>query len=390
MRRLFLLIVLVSIVLLGCIGGGGKNVTPEQLPNVTNKTNISIEVPVTVNVTNVTKCENVTVGREQCFIDRAVNTSDFSDCQKLNGSWFENCTMELAKKDWTLCAYLNEGSKMDSCFVSIAGIFGETICDKIIGTNAKEECKLAFVSEKCRSITNETDRYTCDAVAKDNESICAKAPSTESCYLKFSQQKRNVCSKIEREAVRIGCMATVMNNPVLCDGLTGVSKDLCYQTVAVETTSCSLCAKCVTDSYKDDCYTQCSLGSKDVTMCVYPSTEQKRDSCYYNFALTNSAPEVCDQIKFLAQRAVCVDNVAMEAVEPYYCERLSTLSGTYVVDCYNKVIALQTITYEKCMRMGATYSRDQCVLNVVKITKNKDICSSILDEALRNYCSTLQ
>lgn len=393
-------LVVIGIMLAGCVGWPEKgNVTGiEQKPPIinetnttnvtaTNATNISQEVGIAVKVNAL--CENLSVSKEECIIGDAYSQNNISECGKLNGSYFDRCIYRVAEKGWGACTIFNETEKMDYCLLNSSQSQGVFVCGQISNASIAALCRLGFVSAGCRNISTDSDRYLCDAIAKDNESICANAAAPNTCYLKFSRQKRDVCSLISSDAERTACYGVLSNSPALCENLTAqVKKDLCYKTIAIELVQCELCDNIVTsDPYGDDCYSGCGYAANVSDYCSKLSKEQKRDTCFYNYAVGKGVPSLCAQIKLDMFRQSCIPDVAVKTAEPATCEILDI---AYVQSCYTRVITSANVTVESCMQMTPTYVRDQCINNAVKMTKDTSACANIDDASLRDYCSKIK
>jgi len=400
-KRLVVFVALMAagLLLFGCLEyiSGGKNVTGvhkvNQTVNVTNQTAVN-----ETNQTAVTPkaCEDLITGKEDCVIERAFSNNRYSDCQNLNGSWYTRCVYKLAEISYSNCLRLTNSEDADDCLINISARSGDIACQSVINVTKKDNCILQSVNVNCRSVADIYDRYVCDAVANDNESICEKETDHtghDNCYLDFSLQKRDVCSLISNEGVRVACAGLLSNNPGQCAGITSATliKDNCYKYYALKSRRCSVCSSVIDSIYKDDCYVDCAMESDNPSACADSSNEQKADNCYWQYAVKASNISACNQIKLTSLKRVCAEEVAKKEGKPSDCEMLL---GTYgltqgdVSFCYLSVVATMNVTFENCRMMSDGYYEDTCINNAIQRDNlSRDYCAYIVDDSLRAACS---
>lgn len=383
-----LAVAVLALLLFGCVEWlGGRNATvfvqrpkPSEIENVTNVTNVTAPV-------NVTVCEELETGVEECIVERAFANNSIPDCLKLNGSWITICIVKLATKNLAACTYLNDTDAVDDCYFRVSRAYEDSVCDRIVNATKKEECKLSFVSESCRALPL-FERYLCDAVENDDESLCTKSGDNNLCLLKFSIQSRDACSQITSKGMREGCSAILERSDARCGVLTDAGDDQCYMIYAEESGRCSSCDRIdpTINSWKDDCYKACAVVADNFTYCSKLSTETKRDNCYLDFASQKASVAACRKIIMKMLAKLCYEKVAAAAVDPTVCDNLEPADRG---NCYVTVFATPGLTYDSCMKMPATYDRDTCIFSVVKRTKDTTYCDSVRDAGLKSYCRSV-
>ncbi|VVB73208.1 Uncharacterised protein [uncultured archaeon] len=396
---IFMTLIAAGLLLFGCLEfiNGGKSIPGvikvNQTGNETNQT--------TVNETNQTPvvtpkaCEDMTVGMEGCIIQRAFNNNRYSDCQKLNGSWYTECVYKLAEISYSNCLRLASSDEADDCLINASSKAGDIACKSVINATKKDECILQTVSVDCRQIADDYNRYVCDAIASNNESICEKqADHTghDNCYLDFSMRKRNVCNLIDNEGMRVACIGLLSNNSGQCAGITSATliRDNCYSYYALKSGNCALCGSAVDSIYKDNCYVDCAVANNNSAACALSNDEQKADNCYWQYAVKAGNESACDPIKLKSMKRVCAEDVAKATGRPNACE---IMIGTYgltqgdVAFCYLNVIATVNVTFENCRLMNDAYYEDTCINNAIQRDNlSRDYCAYVVDDSLKASC----
>jgi len=399
-RLVFLVAFFVAgFMLFGCLEyiNGGRTVPGVHKINQTgNATNQTV-----VNETNQTAivtpkaCEDLTVGKEDCIIERAFNNNRYSDCQKLNGSEYTRCVYKLAEISYSNCLRFTNSEDADNCLLNMTSKYGAVVCKNVVNQTKKDDCGVLSVSPDCRSITEVDERFGCDAIAKNNESVCEESVDEtghDSCYLEFSQKKRDVCAQIDNEGIRAACNGLLKNNTSPCSAITSASliRDNCYKTYAEESADCSVCNSVVDSVYKDNCFVDCAVENSNPSVCAESDNEQKADSCYWQYAVKAGNVSACNPIKLISLKRVCVEEVAKKEGKPNDCEMLL---GTYgltqgdVSFCYLNVIATTNVTFENCRMMNDGYYEDTCISNAIKRDNlSRDYCAYIMDDTLKATC----
>lgn len=391
--------VVIGLMLFGCLSG------PTTKPNVVNVSNQTQNINQTssneTNMTNQTvatpTCESLTTGMENCIINRAYENNQYSDCLELNGSYYLQCVNHLAELSYSNCLHFNNSVDTDNCLVNSSAKFGDIACQEVTNASRKEDCILQTISPNCRSITNDTVRYECDAVSKDNVSICTKLSASsdqDNCYVYFSMRKENNCSLVSNGGIRVACTALLENDSSRCQSIVPASviTDNCYKTYALYSSNCSVCKSVMDSVYKDDCFVGCALANNESSQCANAVNEQKADNCYWHYAVNTASLAQCDLIKLISLKSVCVNSVAIENSKPSDCElMLNTygLTGSDVQSCYLNVLANTNTTLENCQLMNDGYYTDICINNVIhRENLTRDDCGYIKDSALKNSCYT--
>ena len=395
----FITIIAAGLFLFGCLEyiNGGKTVPGVHKVNQTGNETINQTATNETNQTVITPkaCEDLAIGKEDCVIERAFNNNRYSDCQKLNGSWYTQCVYKLAEISYSNCLRLANSEDADDCLINVSAKSGDIACQSVVNATKKENCVIQSVNVDCRPITDVYDRYVCDAIANNNESICERESdhtSHDNCYLDFSLQKRDVCSIIDNEGMRIACIGLLSNNSGQCAGITSATliRDNCYTYYALKKGECQLCGAVIDSIYKDNCYVDCAMENDNPSACAYSNNEQKTDSCYWQYAVKASNISSCDLIKLKSLKKVCAEDVAKKEGKPSDCE---ILLGTYgltqgdVGFCYLNVVATVNVTFENCRLMNDGYYEDTCINNAIRRDNlSRDYCAYIVDDGLKAAC----
>jgi len=396
-KRLVIIAVICAVALLfGCIG------TQPTPGNRTNTTNITTNI--TANVTNQTNetpviapksCEELTTGKESCIIQRAFDNNRYSDCMLLNGSYYSECVYTLAEISYGNCLYFSSSDAADDCLLNVTVRYGSVVCKNVINQTKQDECKVLSISPGCRQLTEEDERLSCDAVAKNNDSVCDSASGgdiRDDCYLEFSMKKSDSCNKISNEGVKVACDGLVQHNTSSCAGITSASliKDNCYKTYAEESGNCSMCNSVRDIIYKDNCFVDCATENNDYASCAGSSNEQKADNCYWQYSVKIGNVSVCDMVKTKSLRRLCIEQVAIRNMKPSECERIPNIYGYSQADvgvCYLDVIATTNVTIDNCRLMSDGYSEDTCINNAIKRDNLfRGNCTYIQDATLKSAC----
>lgn len=393
-------VVIAGSLLFGCLEyiNGNKTVPEVHKTNQTeNKTNQTIANGTNQTAVVITKtCEDLGVGKEDCIIQRAFDNNRYSDCQLLNGSGYTRCVYNLAQVSYSNCLYLANSSDADDCLLNVTPEYGAAVCKNVVNQTKKDNCEMLSVSPDCRSITDNDGRLICDAIAKNNESICdgsLGSTGQDNCYLEFSIRKRDVCSNIGNEGVRAACNGLLENSTNPCSAIISapVIRDNCYKTYANKSADCSICSL-VTDSiYKDDCFVNCAVENNDSSACASSSNEQKADNCYWQYAIKVNNLSACDQIRLNSLKRVCVGDVAESEGKPGDCELIINTYGLTQLDvsnCYLDAITTVNVTFDNCRTMSEGYYKDICINNAIRRDNlSRDYCAYIMDSALKAACS---
>jgi hypothetical protein len=400
-RLLIVSLIVAGVLLFGCLEYLDNRlvtgIVKKKPANETNVTNATL--PNETGIVKPKACEELTTGKDACIIERAYTNNNPADCAQLKNDSYKLCVYRIAERNYQYCSLLDNIPAIDACYLNVSAKVGDQACPPIVNTSVRQACLLTFVAESCRSITNESDRYVCDAIAKDAPELCKRSQLSDVCYLKFSRSKSDVCGNISNAGIKAACTGILANNLSACNALTGVVKDNCYKTFAVETSNYSLCGGIADSTYKDGCYSGCAIAAKNSSLCSMPSDEQKRDSCYNIYSQTLSEVTPCKEVRSLSLLKMCVQNVAIKTASPASCEAMlvpSRLSGTptqaEVNTCYYAVIGQSNVSSAACLAINAngTDSKDQCIIASVRRTLDHTFCDSISDSSLKQACTNLR
>lgn len=389
-----------ALLLFGCLGTvpggtavpGGTNDTNQNGANVTNATtNLINQTPVIM----ATACENLTAGREDCIIRRAFDNDNYSDCLRLNGSFYTECVYKLAGISYSSCLYLKSSNAADDCLLNMTSMYGLAVCNNVINKTKKEECVVLSVAPNCSSLANPDEMISCDAIAKNNESICDKSGNDtdrDNCYLGFSLRKRDVCKDIGNEGVSSACVGLLNNSTSYCAAITSgtVIRDNCYKTYAEESGNCSLCTSVLDSVYKDDCFVGCAVDNDECVQCAGSSDEQKSNNCYWQCSVDEDNISFCSPITLYALSSLCMEQIATNDVNPSECNGISKIYGyseSDVASCYLDILTATNVSLSNCKLMDSGYDKDLCINEAIRHGNlSKDNCAYIADDALKSSC----
>ncbi len=129
-------------------------------------------------------------------------------------------------------------------------------------------------------------------------------------------------------------------------------KEICYVTIATEKKDIKICDDYLKDWRKGQCYSNVSSTLNDISICHKIEDWQNKNNCYLSYALKNNNLSVCDLTK---DKESCYVQVAKNLKDISICNKLS-----------NK--------------------KDNCIQEVVKITKNNNLCEHF-DVDSKNWIS---
>lgn len=181
----------------------------------------------------------------------AIVNGDVSLCNKIE-RYNEMCYEKIAikNKDHSICENIGDSISKDLCYFEIASIKKDNaICERITDIETKYTC-YAIVKKDISLCKNENilSAETCYwnvAVKNNDPSICEKIKDN-TCYYKVATETRDIllCEKITDQTFLITCNALIKNEPSMCNGLENLrDKDWCYSQVAEINKDIDICKK---------------------------------------------------------------------------------------------------------------------------------------------------
>jgi len=266
--------------------------------------------------------------------------------------------------------------------------------------------------EACSKINDSDLKGYCFAMAKRDESYCAKlqdAAKRDLCYgrLITSLEKAEFCDKMQSTQNKDICYAQIgslKGNPEFCDKITDNSrgyKDICYASVANLTHQADICHKASFNDTIDSCYLFLADAWKDSTLCDKISGGVRKYECLVK---TDS----CLKLSNSSQIEACWAYNEAETFSLEKCENLSITGGASAGDsCYwneatqkkdSRFCAKINIAGERMLCVAVTKNEaslccdsrgecsDYCYRGFASYNNDSSICSYINDSADKVWC----
>ncbi|MFH0861683.1 MAG: hypothetical protein V1875_01515 [Candidatus Altiarchaeota archaeon] len=283
----------------------------------------------------------------------------------------------------------------------------------------------------CDKAKNPFEKYTCIsavALVKSDASICEKIPVAEfmgGCVALIASctDDESLCSPLGENDIGLQYMcvsevAEVRGDPSLCDGMENPNyRDTCLEKVAAATADISICSRISENSDKDNCIKAVAVAKKDPSLCVGVSGtidywrqeclmevsmaagdmalcgsletdsragKDKMIKCVKNITASADDPAICDPISEESIRDYhCIIPLAVAAKDPKTCLKIT--DETRKITCVKSVAvaAKDASVCEKVAlpadKMSGSHGKNDCIIAVVKETKDKAPCGRITD-----------
>ncbi|HHQ45119.1 MAG TPA: hypothetical protein ENN13_03175 [Candidatus Altiarchaeales archaeon] len=285
-----------------------------------------------------------------------------------------------------------------------------TDCEKEKTTFNKETCKAGVAIVKndisiCKTIASEGIRGFCVstiAQCRGDESLCNEAGSDVSliytCVSMVAEGKKDasICEGISNPVYKKPCIrqvAAVTGNLALCDRIDDgeTEKDRCFEAVAIYRKDPSICEKVSgsIDYWRQECVMKVSMAAQDMTLCASLKTDSKsgKDNmigCAENISASAGSASSCNVIKVEDIRDYhCITPIAVKSGEVKACEKITDNSrrihcATQVALKLKDASVCEKITLPSSSGMDS-YGKNNCIIDVVKTTKDKSACARITD-----------
>lgn len=294
------------------------------------------------------------------------------------------------------CTRIQSSVLKDDCFVQNARIqANQTYCQFIQNQQKIEICNSMFAPPPCIHEDSDDSRALCLAKAENNVSRCFEAGSAYSCITQFAEATSNIlpCRSLSNEVERYSCEAIVMNEISRCNAMKlGPQQYACMQNYAVYKQDKFMCANIAYLDYKESCLAAVAASTGDYTACMQIQLEGNRDSCLRTAAVKSLDPSACDAMKSNFVKKVGVDlcylDIARITSSPNLCGY--SINDYYRDKCYAEIIAGGHYNFTelgcKSIRPEDYTWKDQCFYQLAMRSNDKTHCSKITDPNLQMEC----
>ena len=303
---LFLVILILALLLLGCTQSGVSNNSQsnQTFNTASNGSGTNVQTANASNIQVVDKCSQIKDVADQidCYLALAKETNNSYFCDKATvddtdtGFW-----SVVSKYGPDYLVWVDRHRTM--CYTSIAlATHDQKICDKLSQTNASGEIP------KCKDEANENKANWCNRFDQNKR---------DDCFSDYAGDKHNIefCNLIKDSSTKDDCykkVAQLTGNLELCK-LTKETQD-CYYQIAMSTKKISTCDYLQNASEKNYCKWILIKFNKDVNVCIelditvdknYNAFNNGRDDCFEYFARELVHYEYCGPISDTKKRDVC-------------------------------------------------------------------------------------
>ena len=209
----------------------------------------------------------------------------------------------------------------------------------------------------CRKIQTPSMKKTCIAMIEKDFSICEKIPYFDKyCY---------------------DCVSALIQNPSLCESLSGYPKSACYHNIAKLKKDTSFCEKV---SWFDICYWDLARLTNDASLCRKMGAECEEYQC---LAEVTGNSSYCEKVPDTSEREMCFkklsDGKDISICEIYVPERGGV---TYMSSCvYN--IAKETGNISACLLITSDEFKWRCL---AELAGSERICNRAENQFWKDFC----
>ena len=344
----------------------------------------------------------------------ATPTVTAAPCSTGNIVQKDECFYSLAKQKASpdICKNIYSIDKLDECYNLFATANLE-ICRKITNADMKYECLLQnALREKsesiCSLIENEGKRAGCLAQVLppcmtipegEGKELCLALDAgdlnlckSDACFVEYASNKsdRNACLHITALLSRQICLATIDKNVAVCKNATLLPiQDACIEQVSKMLGDVDGCDLATDAStYKNNCYTYFAIKNMDMSICAKTSPEERRDECYANYSIASANVDACMKVMESLGKTGCYYHAATVNRMPSLCNPLTL--GSQRTTCYGMAIMNDRGPVPSdCPLVAETAWKDQCYYNAARSTYNGTLCDGISPGTSHDNCKAL-
>ena len=373
------------------------------------------------STSNSELCSKVTL---QSSMDECYNTGKAEDCAKIKvnrdamvGCFYNAKLWKTASSDYCDTA-INPGL----CNFGLAIWKGDLgICTK---ADEKEVCEIIVKSSKniCGTFNENCEpappeaKFSYGVPAKETVDIdpaqCEKIIFSQSyrdqCLTAsaYHSKNTNVCSSISDERQKWVCIIGSTASPESCSSISknkkiatgdhySLVRDECFLSLALRTKDISICNQDSDDHESAWCINNIvSRYGADPDKCaaipegsLMLGFSNKRAACYNGLAHFKNDPKLCALIPVDYVRADCIGSIGtIEDCDSIPKDEGSEDSQYYVRDSCITAIINRDPNVDYCNHSASTEGFNSCVDLTARITGDKEICTLIENQQLREVC----
>ena len=321
------------------------------------------------------------------YIDNSTNEPNQIILRKLQIEDYWHCLINIAsyRADIKICDQLTDvTTKMkQDCYEAVARNSKDSaICDIITNKYAKQNCYNSVARNSgdmnlCNKITTKSIRDHC------LRAITVEAGDIASCKLQQSQEAIDNC---------ILEINKTKKDPDVCRQITTSHiHDYCIDILVKDSNDTKLCELYKNDTKKSTCYQDFAEDKADVELCYMIPDDKEQYNCVKFFVTTKDNLNFCENLSNIFYQNKCYVYCAKKFPDLTICDRIEidedkpSLGQQPLDECLSNY-AYTDPSEELCERINAEKYKMVCYSSLARKTGNKDYCSLISNELLRNSC----
>lgn len=236
-----------------------------------------------------------------CYNDLAFKQRDYTMCRKIKGDgqspevdeFRDNCYLRviraisqdaISKKSPDLCEKLPDDKK-EECYVGSAFI-DPSICENKVSSVLRDHCYYAVARDN-------KDILFCEKIKSPrSQNDCGYSTLDDSTTLKY-------CDGITVDSLKQQCLGQVasnLNDPELCEKVSGNWSEKCWRSIAFQRTDPEYCKRISTSFYKRDCTYWVVRKSANTSLCSLFESQDDKDYCLTGIVIDTHNATICDLV----------------------------------------------------------------------------------------------
>lgn len=171
-----------------------------------------------------------------------------------------------------------------------------------------------------------------------------------------------------------------------------VKKEDCLLELAEKKLDESICNKINDGKTKSRCLDRIATKKNDLSICEKIRDSEKRELCMQGIASKLNDLSVCEKLTYRYIKDICFEDIAPDLKDDELCAKINDPFGRD--SCYCEIsqdsedLGLKIELVEKIKQK--TKSNHLCILPVVEINKNYELCKMISDEKFKKECLNIK
>jgi hypothetical protein len=232
------------------------------------------------------------------------------------------------------------------CLARVKGFSKESFCNPIDSDFLKSSCY-----------------YNTAKVLNDIE-ICKKH-SLDGCLIDFASQSNSIATCNEMESL--------------------FNKNRCFSKLAVQLHKVEICDRIDNPIQGEGCIFNVAVKQNSIPLCKKINDSEEIERCFWHIARNTSNIELClDIIKQPRMRDFCISDVAEALNSVSYCKEINGLSSKEL--CISQV-AEQLVDVELCKEITSSNIHDNCISDIAAQKKDSQLCTQFIVRTDKiDYC----